>query len=444
MKKILTWLLLAIMLLQLCPAALAADSAIPARAKTAFGVRSTPSTDADRIANVPLGATLTILGYEDDGEWCRVKYGAKEGYAKVSWLRTKEGGTAADGTGTAEPAVTADSGISVGVSETGEPLWLCMTRVKFTIREQPDDNARRLRQIKKGAELYCLAYGDDWCLVQTTGGKVTGYAKARWLFHFQSYDSFENGVPGYETYRPTGYVIMTADLTISDEKKSYGGNDLKAGDIIFVQKRDDGRLMAQIYRSWDEIPADMCEYHELVNWREAKAGDIIGGYTQYFGRNQGYVLAPKRKHNIKLAMSFMDGTVMPKGEEYSFLGDIGPTTSGKGYVVAGVTGGSGSGIGGGVCHTSTLMYEAALSLPFLITEREPHTDDGTTYAPLEFDATVGAYSNLKFINTLPYDVKMHAYMNKKAGVITVQFECMETVDAETLATWNNDSWQKKD
>ena len=39
---------------------------------------------------------------------------------------------------------------------------------------------------------------------------------------------------------------------------------------------------------------------------------------------------------------------------------------------------------------------------------------------------------------------MHAYMNKKAGVITVSFECMETVDAETLANWNNDSWQKKD
>ena len=435
MKKVLTWLVLCIMLLQLCPASLA-DAAIPAKAKVQFNIRTEASTDADRVANVAIGATVNILSYEEDGVWCRVEYRGKEGYAKVEWLRVQGGAVSAKSTD-AEGA-----GVSVGTSESGEPLWLCMTRTKFTIREAPNDSARRIRQVKKGGELYCLAYGDDWCQVQTLDGKTTGYAKTKWLFHFQSYNSFENGVPGYEEIRPTGYVIMKADLTISDAQKSYGGNDLNAGDIIFVQKQDDGRLMAQIYRDWDEIPADMCDYYPLTNWREAKAGDIIGGYTQYFGRNQGYVLAPKRKHNIKLAMGFMDGTVMPKGEEYSFLGNIGPTTSGRGYVVAGVTGGSGSGIGGGVCHTSTLMYEAALSLPFLITEREPHTDDGTTYAPLEFDATVGAYSDLRFINTLPYDVKMHAYMNKKAGVITVQFECMETVDAETLANWNNDSWQK--
>lgn len=436
MKKVLTWLLLCLMLVQLCPASMA-DSAIPARAKVQFNIRTEASTEADRVANVPIGATLSILSYEEDGVWCRVQYRAAEGYAKVEWLRVKEG------VDTEPSDMPEGTGVSVGASESGAPLWECMTRVKFTIREAPNDDARRLRQIKKGGELYCLAYGDDWCQVQTMDGKVTGYAKTRWLFHFRSFDSFQNGVPGYETYRPTGYVVMTADLTISDAKKSYGGNDLEIGDIIFVQKQDDGRLMAQIYRDWDEIPADMCEYHELAHWQSAKAGDIIGGYTQYFGHNQGYLLAPKRKHNIKLAMGFMDGTVMPKGEEYSFLGNIGPTTTGKGYVVAGVTGGSGSGIGGGVCHTSTLMYEAALSLPFLITEREPHTDDGTTYAPLEFDATVGAYSDLKFINTLPYDVKMHTYMNKSAGVITVQFECMETVDAATLEGWNNESWQKQ-
>ena len=109
---------------------------------------------------------------------------------------------------------------------------------------------------------------------------------------------------------------------------------------------------------------------------------------------------------------------------------------GKGYQVAGITGGAGSGTGGGICHTSTLMYQAALSLPFLITEREPHTDDGTTYAPLEFDATVGVYSDLRFINTLPYDVKMEALTFPETGAITVRFVCMETLDPQVLAHWN--------
>ena len=82
MKKVLTWLLLCILLLQLCPASLA-DTAIPAKAKTQFNIRTEASTDADRVANVPLGATVNILSYEEDGVWCRVQYRSKEGYAKV-------------------------------------------------------------------------------------------------------------------------------------------------------------------------------------------------------------------------------------------------------------------------------------------------------------------------------------------------------------------------
>ena len=82
------------------------------------------------------------------------------------------------------------------------------------------------------------------------------------------------------------------------------------------------------------------------------------------------------------------------------------------------------------------MYQAALSLPFQITEREPHTDNGTTYAPLEFDATVGIYSDLRFINTLPYDVKLEAKRYPETGAITVMFVCMETVDPEILASWD--------
>ena len=81
MKKVLSLLLMCIMLWQLCPAALA-DEAIPARATTQFNLRKEAYTGADRVANVPQGATLTILSYEEDGAWCRVKYRNAEGYAK--------------------------------------------------------------------------------------------------------------------------------------------------------------------------------------------------------------------------------------------------------------------------------------------------------------------------------------------------------------------------
>ena len=53
------------------------------------------------------------------------------------------------------------------------------------------------------------------------------------------------------------------------------------------------------------------EYHALTPWREAKAGDVIGGYTQFYGDKQGSPYYVNRKRNIKLAMSLMDQTVIP-------------------------------------------------------------------------------------------------------------------------------------
>ena len=52
-----------------------------------------------------------------------------------------------------------------------------MTRVRFNIREEPSDEGRRIKEIGKGDELRVLAWGSEWCKVQSMDGKYTGYAK---------------------------------------------------------------------------------------------------------------------------------------------------------------------------------------------------------------------------------------------------------------------------
>ena len=88
---------------------------------------------------------------------------------------------------------------------------------------------------------------------------------------------------------------------------------------------------------------------------------------------------------------------------------------------------------------SSLTYNAALSLPFYIYEREPHTDEGTHYMVLEFDATVGTYSDMIFYNSLPYDVKEHTFIDRNSGCITIYYECLETKTEEEITNWD---WKK--
>lgn len=438
MKRLLSLLLALVLALSLMPAALAEEVSDPAVAKAQFNIRKEADTNAEIVANVGIGERVTVIGYPND-EWCQVKRGVWTGYAKRSWLRIKKGKadkTAKLAAKGITPAEVAASGLDIGQGDPNEVRYLAEALRAFSIRETPSADARRLEKIGRGKELRVLAYGDDWCHVQTKNGRVTGYAETDKLYHFHSLNRFKWEVPGYDSYRMTGYVVLTQDLHITDSKNLYKGNNLHAGNILFVRQLEDGTIETLLRRDWVKLDPAAIAYVPLVDWRKAKAGDIIGGYTQYFGQSQGGVYYANRKRNIGVAMKMLNEIEVASGAEFRYNRSIGPLTKGKGYVVGGVVGGAGSGMGGGVCHASTLMYQAALSLPFFISEREPHTKDGAHYAPLEFDATVGAYSDLRFYNTLPYGIKLLTLYDKTAGVITVQFQCTETVDESVLATWD--------
>lgn len=77
----------------------------------------------------------------------------------------------------------------------------------------------------------------------------------------------------------------------------------------------------------------------------------------------------------------------------------------------------GEGYGGGVCQVSTTMYNALLSLPLRITKWAIHRDIGVPYIPVGFDSAVGSYTDLSFINTLPYPIRIEAVPQN--GVLSV-------------------------
>lgn len=503
MRKIIAFFLMLTLLLSCAAFPATAENLDTAVVTSQFSLRKAPDTAAQKGANLKQGTKMLVIEYTDDvwclvkganGRW--------KGYAKRDWLRitpvensdtvgvydrdttvsaadpvsssaapeeSAEGDAAGDadvdasradvenpmlneihtvpGSLYVEPvkagkpyeATPSKYGVSIGETDSEEAAYECYTLTKFSIRDVPTDDSKRLREVKKGSMIYVLAYGDDWCKVRNVEGTCTGYAKTKWLYRFRSYDRFNYEIPGWDGYRATGYVTMKVPVHITDTENKWKGNDICAGDKVSAQMMEDGTVRVILRREWIDLDPDTYEYTPFVNWREAKQGDLIGGYTVYYGKKQGGYAYPNRIKNITIAMKKMDNILVKKGEEYSYLSTVGPVNSGNGYKIAGITGGPGQGIGGGICHTASLTYDATLTLPFLVTERRPHTDEGTSYIPLEFDATVGVYSDFKFINTLPYDIRMMAVHCRDTCSISVWYLCDETVPDEELQLWRGDS-----
>lgn len=103
-------------------------------------------------------------------------------------------------------------------------------------------------------------------------GKYTGYAKNKWLFHYHSLNRFLWDVPGYETYRLNGYVVMTGEQHITDSGDYYGGNTLHEGDIIFVKDAPEETVETLLRREFVPIDAENVEYHALDSLAGGKGG----------------------------------------------------------------------------------------------------------------------------------------------------------------------------
>ena len=130
-----------------------------------------------------------------------------------------------------------------------------------------------------------------------------------------------------------------------------------------------------------------------------------------------------RDSNIKLACNTLSGTVVKSGETFSFWDNLGVTTKEKGYKKAKTFTSDGETIqsyGGGVCQVSTTIYNAVLEVEGLrVTERHEHSKD-VPYIKDGKDAAV-AYpsSDLKFENTLDYDIRIDAKVENRQVKISL-------------------------
>lgn len=135
------------------------------------------------------------------------------------------------------------------------------------------------------------------------------------------------------------------------------------------------------------------------------AENIIAGYYTSIATSPA-----SRNQNIMLSCSKLNGVIVTPGELCSFNQTVGQRTTQAGYQPAGVIVGQRlvSGIGGGVCQTSSTLYNSLLESQLQIVERHPHTLP-IGYLPANRDATVSwGGADLKFRNNKPYPIKILA------------------------------------
>lgn len=134
--------------------------------------------------------------------------------------------------------------------------------------------------------------------------------------------------------------------------------------------------------------------------------------------------AVNRDNNIRVSLGKVNGTVLKPNAEFSFNGIVGKRTHENGFFDAleYVSGDLVTGIGGGVCQSSTTIYQAALLAGMGGFKRTPHSDP-VNYTDKGLDATVYYYGgreiDFKFKNTSGGDIYMTAHVlgNNKRNLV---------------------------
>jgi vancomycin resistance protein YoaR len=129
-----------------------------------------------------------------------------------------------------------------------------------------------------------------------------------------------------------------------------------------------------------------------------------------------------RNRNIELSAQAINNVVLGPGDSFSYNETVGPRTAERGYQPAPeiINKELVMGIGGGICQTSSTLYNAVDQTGVKITSITHHSKE-VGYVPVGRDATVSwGGPDFKFVNNKPYPIVLKAFVDKNAASITVE------------------------
>ena len=294
--------------------------------------------------------------------------------------------------------------------EAGEARYEARGAIEFHLRPSPE-STYFIITVPEDAKLKVYELGEEWSLVQYKAEK--GWCKTKWLWGFRSLNAEKYPVPDA---RPAcGVLTALKDVLVSGG--DFSGLSVGPGTLLCPVSAGAEGYILPVWRGEATMPADSFRYVPFASYKNTRPGDLIAGYTTYYNEKTGGKLADGRAHNIALGCERISGVTVAPGQEFSFNAVCGPYKQKNGYQMAPNISSDGQGYGGGICQVTTTLYNALLGTPLQITDWAVHRRSGVQYVPQYFDAAVGSYSDLKFVNTLPYSVRIEAM--PQSGAVTV-------------------------
>ncbi|MDD6041443.1 MAG: VanW family protein [Clostridia bacterium] len=430
MLKLNRWIALLLALLMLVPAfSLAEDTAAEeapithtAKASTTLKVRRAPDDGALGNDSIPRDSLVYIIDYGD--LWCKVRTSRVEGYVKTKYLTdvfvVDPDAAAAQADVPPEQALPVgelEPGFSMSKNNFQEKYIAHTVKDRVALYEKPNENAARVCYTNIYEQLVVGEISGDWCFVRYNGTHY-GFIRTDYLFKWDRVDPYAGEIPGLTVWPNLAFVNHTT--TIYDLQTNKALFTVNPGSALTVGELDSlGRYPLPIDRTTGYIRADEVAYVlPVVNWQEARPGDLISTMTTYFAVGKTTAQIQGRNWNIHLSSDFISGTVLQPGEAYNMNQTIGPYQQATGYKSAPILSPHALvGYGGGTCQVNTTFYVCTIQVPLLVTHRKVHAEVGMDYIPKGFDAAVGGGNiNLTMKNTLPYAIR-YQFMNSD-GVLT--------------------------
>ena len=170
---------------------------------------------------------------------------------------------------------------------------------------------------------------------------------------------------------------------------------------------DGGDYYGTVTMQTDSVMADVTKTELMNSFR------MISSYSTKTTDNAN------RNTNIQLSCEAINGVMVPAGEIFSFNQATGERSAAKGYKPAtAISGGQNiEEIGGGVCQTSSTLFNAAARADLEIVARSPHAWP-SNYIDKGLDATVNWPGlDFKFKNTSEWPIYIVAsYANRKVSI----------------------------
>lgn len=227
-------------------------------------------------------------------------------------------------------------------------------------------------------------------------------------------------IAGYVSMLGEKYNHPAEDLTV----RLNGGRAVffqegRSGEIIDVEKAIadiHNALMNRAALSPADWPTAITLVSKVVLPRIKEKDVTELGIKELIGRGQtSFAGSPaNRVANIKNGVKFLNGILVPPGEEFSTLKALGEIDGSTGYLPELVIKENATvpEFGGGLCQVSTTLFRSLINFGFPITARRNHSYRVSYYEPpVGLDATI--YSpdpDLRFINDTPGHILIRGYV----------------------------------